>query len=266
MDPWKVSDRMRVIVAGNWKMNHGPRETREFLERFRPDVDPEAVHILVFPSMISLATAKTALGADSPIGLGVQHIHWDSSGALTGEVSAEMAAGAGARFVLVGHSERRHVFGESDSETALKVAAARRAELTPVLCVGETSEERGQGRLEEVVIRQLDAVLDSEVGSLLGTRTGTVGSLILAYEPVWAIGTGQTATPQDAADAHGLIRHRLSTTLGSHASNAVPILYGGSVNPDNTGGLLAASDVDGVLVGGASLDPQTFLRIAIAAG
>ncbi len=257
---------MRVIVAGNWKMNHGPSEARQFLERFRPDVDPLRVGLLLFPSMISLTEAKAGLAEDSLIALGVQDIHWESSGALTGQVSAEMAADAGASFALIGHSERRHVFGETDPETALKVRAAKRAGITPVLCVGETLEERQQGRLEEVVTRQLDAVLNLGVSLSLTTESSGAGPIILAYEPVWAIGTGQTATPQDAEDAHGLLRERLVATAGPEMARSVPILYGGSVKPENTRGLLAASDVDGVLVGGASLDPESFAQIAQAAG
>jgi len=256
---------MKVIVAGNWKMNHGPWETRRFFERFRPVVDLKRVRLLLFPPAISLADAKDALGEESPVGLGVQNLHWESSGALTGEVSAKMAAEAGARFALIGHSERRHIFGETDSETALKVVAAKRAGVTPLLCVGETLEQRREGRLEEVVTRQLDAVLCSEAGVHLRKKSTDTGEIILAYEPVWAIGTGQTANPQDAADAHGLLRDRVSATMGATFAQAVPILYGGSVSPENTGGLLAASDVDGVLVGGASLDPDSFARIASAA-
>jgi triosephosphate isomerase len=256
---------MKVIVAGNWKMNHGPRETHRFFERFQPVVDLERVRLLLFPPAISLADAKDALGEESPVELGVQNLHWESSGALTGEVSARMAAEAGARFALIGHSERRHVFGETDSETALKVVAAKRAGVTPILCVGETLEQRREGRLEEVVTRQLDAVLCSEAGVHLRKKSTDTGEIILAYEPVWAIGTGQTANPKDAADAHGLLRARVSATMGATFAQAVPILYGGSVSPENTRGLLAASNVDGVLVGGASLDPESFARIASAA-
>ena len=257
---------MKVIVAGNWKMNHGPRETRRFFERFSPVMDPERVQLLLFPPAISLADARAALGEGSPVGLGVQHLHWEPSGALTGELSAEMAAEAGARFALIGHSERRHLFGETDSETALKVVAAKRAGVMPLLCVGETLEQRREGRFEEVVTRQLDAVLGFEAGGHLRSESTGTNAIILSYEPVWAIGIGQAATPQDAADAHGLLRDRLSATMGPAFARAVPILYGGSVKPENTGDLLAAPNVDGVLVGGASLDPESFAQIASAAG
>ena len=257
---------MKIIVAGNWKMNQGPSETRSFFERFEPAVSPDRVGILLFPPAISLAEARAALDDDTSIGLGVQQIHWEASGALTGEISAEMAAESGADYALIGHSERRQLFGETDIETALKVGAARRAGITPVLCVGETLEERTGGRLQEVVGRQLETVLNSE--GVEGLEFGPPGAapIILAYEPVWAIGTGRTATPKDAADAHGFLRERLAAAVGPSLADTVPILYGGSVKPGNTADLLEAENVDGVLVGGASLDPESFARIASAAG
>lgn len=263
---------MRAVIAGNWKMHHGPSETRDFFRRFRSDVDPERVSLVVFPPALSLTAARDSLGPETTIGLGIQNIHWEAAGAFTGETSAEMAAQAGATFALVGHSERRHTFGETDEETAFKVAAAWRAGLTPVLCVGEALVERSGGRLESVVLRQLDAVLSAEVRSSSHDTDSVFGvdaserRLLIAYEPVWAIGTGRTATPDDASEAHGLIRERLAEALGVERSAAVPILYGGSVKPDNAADLLSASDVDGLLVGGASLDPDSFARIAEVAG
>jgi len=254
---------MRAVIAGNWKMHHGPREARAFLEAFRPGVAPDRARIMVFPPAISLAACRESLGPDSHVDLGVQNVHGEASGAFTGEISAEMAAESGATLVLVGHSERRHVFGESDEDTMTKVAAAYRAGLEPVLCVGETLEERRAGRLEEVILRQLDAVLG---GADLAGRISDGGPLLLAYEPVWAIGTGETATPEDAAQAHGVLRGRLGELIGDGPAREVPILYGGSVKPDNAASLLEAPDVDGVLVGGASLDPASFSAIAAAAG
>ncbi len=253
------------VVAGNWKMNLGPLAARRFVEELDARLDAEGVRLILFPPAISFRDAEAALPAGSAIELGVQNIHWEPSGALTGELSAEMAAEAGAAYALVGHSERRHIFGETDSETARKVEAAYRAGLEPVLCLGETLEERRAGRLEEVVYRQLDAVLDSDAGRAL-TNDRESARIMLAYEPVWAIGTGQTATPEDAADAHGLLRRRLAEAAGEEAARSTPILYGGSVKPDNAAELMAASDVDGVLVGGASLKPESFARIALAAG
>lgn len=238
---------MRKVVAGNWKMHHGPRATAEFLTRFQPETDPESVRLILFVAGLSLHAARVSTRAS--IGLGVQNLHWESSGALTGEVSAEMAREAGASYALVGHSERRHVFGETDVEVGRKAAAAVRAGLVPVACVGESLEERRERRLAEVLRRQVAAFLPA---------LRECGEFMVAYEPVWAIGTGETATPEDASAAHAIVRAALGELEWA------PILYGGSVNPGNAEALMCAPDVDGVLVGGASLDPETFARIAEA--
>jgi triosephosphate isomerase (TIM) len=244
------------VIAGNWKMHKGPESARKFCREFVQVAPPaDRRTILVFPPALSVGVVREAL-SEHRIGVGVQNIHWEAQGAFTGEISALLAKEAGATHVLVGHSERRHVFGETDEETARKVAAALEHGLVPVLCVGETIEERRAGRLEEVILRQLAAGTDA-----LDARD--FDQLLLAYEPVWAIGTGETATPEDAADAHGRLRARLQERLGDRAA-AIPILYGGSVKPDNAGALLAAGNVDGVLVGGASLDPRDFAKIAAA--
>lgn len=243
----------RRVIAGNWKMFKGPADTARFFEDFlaryqtRPDRD-----VAFFPPAVSLTTAAAALQGRPEIGLGVQNIYWEPQGAFTGEISAPMAAAAGARFALIGHSERRHVFGETDAQVAKKVAAAATAGLTPVICVGEKLDERQGGRLEEVLLRQLNA-------AVAAIPEGT--AFLIAYEPVWAIGTGVNATPEDAAAAHGFLRDRLRARLGGRA-DATPILYGGSVKPDNAHALLSAVDVDGLLVGGASLDPAGFAAIA----
>lgn len=249
---------MPKIVAGNWKMHHGPSRTREFFREFDPVTGGEGngPEILVFPPSISLAAAVESQARHPALAIGVQNIHWEDSGAYTGEISAPMAADAGASHALIGHSERRHVFGETDEEVARKIHAALRHDLIPVVCVGETLDERRAGKLEEVLLRQLDAALEG-----LG---GASTSFLLAYEPVWAIGTGETATPEDASDAHGLLRGRLTGSVGSERAAEVPILYGGSVKPDNAAELMSAPDVDGVLVGGASLDPGSFAAIARA--
>jgi triosephosphate isomerase len=191
--------------------------------------------------------------------VGVQNIHWERSGAFTGEVSAPQAMAAGATHTLIGHSERRHVFGEKDGEVALKVEAALAEGLVPVVCVGETIEERRAGRLEEVILSQLLAVTP-----VLRARPGA--RALLAYEPVWAIGTGETATPDDASQAQGLLRRKLEAELGKDRAKATPILYGGSVKPSNVDELLDAEDVDGVLVGGASLEPSSFASLVEAGG
>jgi triosephosphate isomerase (TIM) len=243
------------VIAGNWKMHKGPESARKFCREFAQVVPATSRTLILFPPDISLAVVRAGL-AEHSVGIGVQNIHWEAQGAFTGETSAAMAREAGAAYALVGHSERRHVFGETDQETARKVAAARQAGLTPVLCVGETLDERQAGRLEEVILRQLDAGI-AELGD------ADLAHLLVAYEPVWAIGTGETATPEDAADAHGRLRDRLSERMGQAAAT-VPILYGGSVKPDNASALLATDDVDGVLVGGASLDPRDFAKIAMA--
>jgi triosephosphate isomerase len=250
--------RAKPIIAGNWKMNLDPEEVRGFFRGFRPTfATGEAPGILVFPSFVSLSAALAALPGAPEIGVGVQNIHWEPSGAFTGEISAPMARAAGATHTLIGHSERRHVFGETDEEVALKVGAALSADLTPVICVGEKLEERRAGRLEEVILAQLDAVLPvlSEAGD---------AGVLLAYEPVWAIGTGETATPEDASQAHSILRIRLIEALGGRRGERIPILYGGSVKPGNAAELLHAPHIGGVLVGGASLDPVSFSRIAEA--
>ena len=238
---------MTKVVAGNWKMNHGPAAAERFFSRFGPAVEEGSVRLVFFTPDVSLATATGS--ARVPAEFGVQNIHWEVAGALTGETSAEMAREAGATLALIGHSERRHIFGETDAEVDRKVRAAVRAGLVPVACVGELLEERKAGRLEEV--------LRSQVGAFAGSLTG-VPEFMVAYEPVWAIGTGETATPEDAAEAHGIVRSALGQ-LGR-----APVLYGGSVKPGNAAMLMSAPDVDGVLVGGASLDPDVFARIAEA--
>ena len=240
------------VLAGNWKMHRDPGATREFFARFlelHPEDSPGTV--IVFPPVLSLDAAKQALGTRGDVHLGVQNVHWESAGAFTGEVSAPMAARAGAEFVLVGHSERRHLFGETDQQVADKTRAVLAAGLVPVVCVGETLEQRRAGNAQQVVISQLDAVLQAVASS---------ATLLIAYEPVWAIGTGETASPDDAQGMHAAIRTRVRDAL----DGATAILYGGSVKPDNVGALLAQPDVDGVLVGGASVDPESFAAICRA--
>lgn len=248
----------RPIIAGNWKMNLDPRGVRGFFAYFNRSC-PEnlGVDLLLFPPSISFNAAMQAKPDRPAVALGIQNIHWEAPGAFTGEISASMAKGAGATHVLVGHSERRHLFGETNEEVGKKVAAVLKESLIPVVCVGETLEERKAGRLQEVILEQLEAFL-----LVLQAHPGA--SVLLAYEPVWAIGTGETATPEDAAQAHGILRARLVTALGVEEARDVPILYGGSVKPGNARELMASPDVDGVLVGGASLDPESFQAIAEA--
>ena len=247
----------RPVLAANWKMNHGPTEARAFVAAFLASYTPRPDRsIVIFPPALALSAVRDALGKRKDIVLGVQNIHAEPKGAFTGENSAAMAADAGARIALVGHSERRHVFGETDEATAAKCAIAFAHGLTPMLCVGEKIEQRDRGETDAVVLRQLRAVL----GKL---DAADASRMLIAYEPVWAIGTGKTATPADAAAVHGVIRRELATLLGSaETAGAVPILYGGSVNKENARSLLDAADVDGLLVGGASLDPSSWSAIA----
>jgi triosephosphate isomerase (TIM) len=253
--PLHAGPPARPVIAGNWKMNKGPSEARHFCEQFADAYEPRSDRsVLLFPPAITFVTVADALAGRRDIRLGVQDVHWEEQGAFTGAISAPMARDAGAEFALVGHSERRHVFGETEEETGLKVAAVFEAGLLPVLCVGETIEERRAGKVETVILRQLEA-------GLSGLSDARIARVMIAYEPVWAIGTGETATPDDAAAAHGTLRKWLQERVPD-AAGAIPILYGGSVKPDNAAELLAASDVDGVLVGGASLDPVSFATIA----
>jgi triosephosphate isomerase len=245
-----------LIFAGNWKMHLGPRGARAFLDRFLPQYRPApGREVWFFAPAVSVATVAAAAAATQSVRVGIQNVHWEPQGAFTGETSVAMAAEAGASTALVGHSERRHVFGETDRETGLKVRALLGGGLIPMLCVGETLEEREAGRTLEVVRRQLDVLAGLTPSQLAGVR--------VAYEPVWAIGTGRNATPADAAEVHRAIRSRLEA-LGGPAA-AMSILYGGSVKPDNAASLVAESEVDGLLVGGASLDPDSWRVIVSVA-
>ncbi|MGQ0764940.1 MAG: triose-phosphate isomerase [Gemmatimonadota bacterium] len=244
----------RPVFAANWKMNHGPTDARSFLRSFLAHYPRrQDRQVIFFPAAVSLPTVLDSLRERPDIKTGVQNIHWEDKGAFTGETSAAMARDAGAGFVLVGHSERRHVFGETDDETARKSGAAVRAGLVPMLCVGEKLDEREGGHTESVVLRQLRAGLSQ-------LEPHSVAGVLIAYEPVWAIGTGRTATPADASVVHGAIRRELGLMVGPKA-NSVSILYGGSVNRGNARSLLEAEGVDGLLVGGASLDAEGWSTI-----
>ena len=252
-----MTHRVRTpVLAGNWKMNKGPEDATSFFTAFVEEHQPRSdCTVIFFPPTLSFAAAAAAVRDRGDIALGVQNVHWEASGAFTGEVSAAMAAQAGAAFILAGHSERRHVFGETDEQVGLKCAAALTSGLIPIACVGETLAQRRANQLRMILLRQLDAVLDAVPDDARHT-------LVIAYEPVWAIGTGVNATPADASEAHEILRARLAERYGAEAAAQIPILYGGSVKPDNAAELLAADGVDGLLVGGASLDPAGFARIA----
>jgi triosephosphate isomerase len=248
----------KPLVAGNWKM-HGSRAENAALVRDLLDRLPEslAADVLVCPPFVYLSEAGRLL-KDAEIDLGAQSLCAESSGAFTGEVSGAMLRDVGCRYVLVGHSERRQLFGEHDALVARKFVAAQAAGLVPVLCVGETLEEREQGRTTEVVARQLDAVL-----AVCGVAA--LRSAVIAYEPVWAIGTGRNATPEQAQDVHAMIRARVEA-LDARIANEVRVLYGGSVKASNARELFAMADIDGGLVGGASLKADEFAQICAAAG
>jgi len=248
----------RPILAANWKMNHGPSEARAFMATFLAAYTPRVDRsVVLFPPALALSTVRDTLASRTDILLGVQNIHSEMKGAFTGENSAPMARDAGARLVLVGHSERRHVFAETEDATARKCVAAFQAGLTPMLCVGEKIEQREAGQTNDVVLRQLRAGL-SAVDKQDRPR------VLVAYEPVWAIGTGRTATPADAGAVHRVIRDELMALCGPADAGNIPVLYGGSVNKDNARQLLDEPGVDGLLVGGASLDATSWTAIVTA--
>jgi triosephosphate isomerase len=242
----------KMIFAANWKMHHGPSATNEFFTSFLADYqDDRDRAVWFFPPDVSLSATVELIRDREHMLAGAQNIYWEPKGAFTGETSVAMAADTGARAALVGHSERRHVFGETDEETGKKVRALLAANLTPVLCVGEKIEERKAGSTLAVVSRQLAV--------LAGLTAAELGRTIIAYEPVWAIGTGLNATPEDAAAVHAEIRKWL---VGHGCKKeSTHILYGGSVKPTNSASLVAQDEIDGVLVGGASLDPASWNQI-----
>ena len=247
----------RILVAGNWKLNGSNASNAELLDGIVSGASAnDTVDLLVCPPYPYLASAVQKL-AGTGIAVGGQNVSQQSSGAYTGEVSASMLADCGCSHVLVGHSERRSLYGESSELVAEKYQAAQEQQLIPVLCVGETLEERESGSTEAVVSEQLDAVI-----TLCGVES--LGAAIVAYEPVWAIGTGMTATPEQAQDVHRFIRERIAN-LNAAIAGELRILYGGSVKGSNAAGLFAMADIDGGLIGGASLKADDFLAIADAA-
>jgi triosephosphate isomerase len=245
------------LVAGNWKMHKTRLETSEFLDRFLPGATGLAgVDPIVCPPFPALSTAAERC-AGSSVRVAGQNMHQEAAGAFTGEVSASMLREAGAWGAILGHSERRQLFGETDEALAAKVPAALDSGLIPILCVGETEVQRDAGETEEVLRRQVEA-------DLATTDDERLSEVVIAYEPIWAIGTGRNATPDQAQEAIGLIRSLIGAR-DDDAGRRVRILYGGSVKPQNAAELMAEPDIDGALVGGASLDPDDFLAICDAA-
>jgi triosephosphate isomerase len=238
-------------MAANWKMYKTPADTRLFFEKFRPLV-AQANHcdVVICPPLVDLAAAVES-AAGTRIGIGAQNAYWVKEGAYTGEVSAPMLKAAGCEWVIIGHSERRQYFGETDDTVLKRTVASLDAGLWPIVCVGERLEEREAGSTDSVLEKQF-------AGGIAGLNEAQFSSIAIAYEPVWAIGTGKVATPEMAAAAHKCLRSLAAGRYGADAASKLRILYGGSVKPDNVKGLMAQPDIDGALVGGASLDPVSF--------
>jgi triosephosphate isomerase len=245
----------RPFIIGNWKMNKTASEAAAFIRdlRERLPASPNA-DVVLAPPFTALESARSALGPSSWISLGAQNVHWETHGAFTGEVSAPMLRDLGCRYVIVGHSERRTLFGERDEDIQKKVRAVLIHGLSPILCVGESLAEREAGRTESVVTTQL-------TGSLAGLDTPDLATVMIAYEPVWAIGTGQAATTEQAVAVHRSIRLFVETGWDSETASNIRILYGGSVTPQNIGAFLSSDAIDGALVGGACLNPESFATI-----
>ncbi len=248
----------RPLVAANWKMHKTVREAVDYAGDFVPRVgdflDVDVVLAPPFPALPALVDALAGLGAGDRVAVAAQNVHAEPRGAFTGEVSLPMLQSCGVALVIIGHSERRQRFGETDAGVNAKARAVAAAGLTPIVCVGETLDEREAGRAFDVLDRQI-------ARGLAGLSPAQAGAAVVAYEPVWAIGTGRVATPDQADAAHRRIRSRLGAHFGPDAAASCRIIYGGSVKPDNAATLMAQPDVDGALVGGASLDPAAFAEI-----
>jgi len=248
----------KPIIAANWKMNMTCGEAEGYLDTFLREIGQEnSVDIVIVPPFTAIAKVSQRLNAVQNVKVGAQNMAAEKSGAFTGEISAAMLRELFVRFVVLGHSERRTLFGETDAIVNKKTHAAHEASLRPIVCVGETLEQRDAGEVERVLETQLR-------GSLAGLSAKELGDTVIAYEPVWAIGTGRTATPQLAQEAHAFIRKTLSEISDSAVAEKIRIQYGGSVKPENTAALMSQPDIDGALVGGASLDPRAFAQIVQA--
>jgi len=249
----------KKLIAGNWKMYKTPEETSVFFAQFLPLVaEYDGAEIVVCPPFLDLHTAIDA-ASGSDVAIGAQNVHWKKEGAFTGEISAPMLTAIGVTHVIIGHSERRQYFNETDDTVNRRLEIALEFGLTAIVCVGEVLEEREAGLTEDVLRRQCMRAFN-------GISARKAAKLVIAYEPVWAIGTGKTATPPMAADAHAVIRHEVSRAFGEEFAQALRILYGGSVKPENATALMSENEIDGALVGGASLDPDSFSKIAMYQG
>jgi triosephosphate isomerase (TIM) len=244
----------KKVMAANWKMNKTPSETRDYFQAFLPMVAGHVRDEIVVCPPYTDVDAAIAMARGSNVAIGVQNVHWKADGAYTGEISAPMLLSLGVTHVIVGHSERRQYFGETDDTVNLRLKAALEAGLTPICCVGEVLEEREAGLTDDVLRRQC-------VRAFHAISAKKAAKMIVAYEPVWAIGTGKTATPELAAAAHAVIRREATEVFGEDFAAQLRILYGGSVKPDNVTSLMAQEEIDGALVGGASLDPKSFAAL-----
>ena len=247
----------RKLIAANWKMYTTPQQAEEFMRVFLTMLEPHPrAEVVICPPFVNLPVVAGVAG--TRVGVGAQNLHWEKEGAFTGEVSAGMLVAAGCTHVIIGHSERRQFFGETDESVNRKLKAALAAKLKPIVCVGELLAEREAGQTEAVLRRQC-------AGAFREITADAAREMAIAYEPVWAIGTGKTATPQMAAEAHRVVRAEAAKALGADFAAQVRILYGGSVKPENAHALLSEEEIDGALVGGASLDAKSFAAI-VAAG
>ena len=248
----------KPIMAGNWKMHHTHLDAIQVVQKLSyrlSSEDYERCEVVVCPTFTSLRAVQTVIEADNlPIGLGAQNVFWEEKGAYTGEVSPSMLAKLAVSYVIVGHSERREIFGETDEMVNKKVKAVIKAGMTPIMCCGETLEEREAGETAAKVSRQVQAGLD-------GVDPNEVAAMVIAYEPIWAIGTGRNATPEDANETIGTIRSMVAGLAGETAAAAIRIQYGGSVKPGNVAAIMAQPEIDGALVGGASLEADDFAQI-----
>src|SRR6202045_1474143 len=245
----------KKIVAANWKMNMTQAESARFVEILLLDLgDITDVEVVILPPFTAIAKVMEALGASQSIKVGAENMHWEPSGPFTGEISSALLRHLLVRYVVLGHSERRRLFGETDEIVNRKVRAAHEATLRPIVCIGETLDQRDKGNVEKILSIQLR-------GSLADQNEKELQETVIAYEPVWAIGTGRNATPAQAQEAHAFIRHTLREMSDDATADRIRIQYGGSVKPDNARALMSQPDIDGALVGGASLDPRSFARI-----
>lgn len=247
---------MRIpLIAGNWKMNMTIPQARELVISLLPNITHDEVEVVLAPPFTALYSVRELI-KDTKVNLGAQDLFWEEKGAFTGEISAMMLKDIGCSYVIVGHSERRQYFGETDSIVNKKTLSSLRHSLSPILCIGELLEERERGKTFDVLERELREGLKG-----LSPETSVLHRIVIAYEPVWAIGTGKTATPKQANEAHGFIRGWVKDSFGEDVALSLRIIYGGSVTPENIDGLMAQPEVDGVLVGGASLKAEGFARI-----